>query len=72
MVALDDEPDMYRYHHLFADLLVAEFRAQMPAEEAQLRADAPRMRWPITMRPTLPCTRLWGRETSTWRWRSSR
>lgn len=43
VVALDDDPDAYRYHHLFADLLVAELPVEAPGdEEAVLRQRAAR------------------------------
>lgn len=42
VVALDDEPDWYRYHHLFADLLVAELRVESPQDEPALRRRAAR------------------------------
>jgi LuxR family maltose regulon positive regulatory protein len=42
VVALDDDPDAYRYHHLFADLLLAELPVEAPGEEAGLRLRAAR------------------------------
>ena len=42
VVALDDDPDAYRYHHLFADLLQAELPVEAPGEEAVLRLRAAR------------------------------
>ncbi len=42
VVALDDEPSWFRYHHLFADLLLAELRSARPAEEEVLRRRAAR------------------------------
>lgn len=40
VVALEDAADAYRYHHLFADLLLTELRRVAPAEEAPLRRRA--------------------------------
>lgn len=40
VVALDDAPDAYRYHRLFADMLLAELRRVDPADEAPLRRRA--------------------------------
>ena len=34
VVGFDGEPEWYRYHHLFADLLVAELRRTAPGEES--------------------------------------
>ena len=42
VVAHDAEPESLRYHHLFADLLVAELRAEDPALEPVLRRRAAR------------------------------
>lgn len=42
VVALDDDPDAYRYHHLFADLLLEELSLEAPGEEAGLRQRAAR------------------------------
>lgn len=42
VVAHDDDPEWLRYHHLFADLLLAELRAQTPALEPVLRERAAR------------------------------
>ena len=40
VIALDDAPEAYRYHNLFADLLLAELRRSAPDEEAGLRVRA--------------------------------
>lgn len=40
VVTHDDDPDALRYHHLFADLLLAELRAESPALEGVLRRRA--------------------------------
>ena len=42
VVALDDERQWYRYHHLFADVLQARLRSTGPAEVARLHRAASR------------------------------
>lgn len=40
VVAVDTDPDAFRIHHLFAELLVAELRRRDPAREVRIRARA--------------------------------
>lgn len=42
VIGLDDAPDAYRYHHLFADLLRTELRLSAPDDEPGLRVRAAR------------------------------
>ena len=42
VIALDDERQWYRYHHLFADALQARLRSTRPAEVATLHREASR------------------------------
>lgn len=59
VVPLDDTRDWYRYHHLFADVLAAHLRAELPDQVATLHRCArggtsSMAQWPMRSVTRLP------------------